>query len=73
MLDQRAMEAEFRQKPHYEDASTNPANHKDKVRYASGLWLSRNHEMHQPYTWENLIFNIKYNLANFKNVSNNGL
>jgi len=48
VLDQRAMEAEFRQKPHYEDASTNPANHKDKVRYASGLWLSRNHEMQQP-------------------------
>ena len=38
------MEEEFRQKPHYEDASTNPANHKDKVRYASGLWLSRNQQ-----------------------------
>ena len=44
MLDQTAMEEEFRQKPHYEDASTNPANHKDKVRYASGLWLSRNQQ-----------------------------
>lgn len=44
VLDQTAMEEEFRQKPHYEDASTNPANHKDKVRYASGLWLSRNQQ-----------------------------
>ena len=35
------MEAEFRLPLKYEDASTNPANHKDRVRYASGLWLSR--------------------------------
>ena len=41
MLDQRAMEEEFRLKPRQEDASTNPAYHKDQVRYASGLWISR--------------------------------
>jgi len=36
-----AMEAEFRLKPKYEDASTNPALHKDQVHYAPGLWVSR--------------------------------
>ena len=38
------MEAEFRLPLKYEDASTNPAHHKDRVRYASGLWLSRTPE-----------------------------
>ena len=46
MLDQRAMEEEFRLKPRQEDASTNPANHKDQVRYASGLWISRQPAKH---------------------------
>ena len=49
VADELNMEAELKrgigndglQPPHPEDASTNPANRKDKVKYAAGVWLSR--------------------------------